>query len=49
MGHPQPATPIQTDNKVAEGIINNHIKQQRSKAINMWFYWVHDHVRQGHF
>jgi len=27
MGHPQPATPIQMDNKVAEGIINNCVKQ----------------------
>jgi len=49
MGHPQPATPIQTDNEVAEGIIHDHIKQQRSKAINMQFYWVNDCVHQGHF
>jgi len=27
LGHPQPATPIQTDNEVAEGIINDHVKQ----------------------
>jgi len=49
MGHPQPATPIQTDNEVAEGIINDRVKQRRSKVIDMRFYCVRDHVRQGHF
>jgi hypothetical protein len=49
LGHPQPATPIQTDNAVAEGIINDKVKQRRSKAIDMRFYWVRDRVRQGHF
>jgi hypothetical protein len=49
LGHPQPATPIQTDNEVAEGIINDKVKQRRSKAIDMRFYWVRDRVRQGQF
>ncbi len=49
MGHPQPATPLQTDNKVTEGIVNDCIKQCQSKAIDMHFYWVHNHVWQGHF
>ncbi len=49
MGHPQPATPIQTNNKVVEGIVNNCVKQPRSKAIDMRFYWVCDCVCQGHF
>jgi hypothetical protein len=35
MGHPQPATPIHTDNAVAAGIANNTVKQRRSKAIDM--------------
>ena len=26
MGHPQPCTPLQTDNTTAEGIINNKIQ-----------------------
>ncbi len=25
MGHPQPKTPIQTDNLMAEGVVNNRI------------------------
>ena len=49
LGHPQPATPIQTDNSCAEGIINDTVKQKRSKAIDMRFYWVRDRVRQGQF
>jgi hypothetical protein len=49
MGHPQPPTPIQTDNSTASGIANDNIKQQRSRAIDMRFYWVRDRVQQGHF
>ena len=49
LGHPQPATPIQTDNACAEGIINDTVKQKRSKAIDMRFYWVRDRVRQNQF
>ena len=49
MGHPQPATPIQTDNACAAGIVNSTMKQRRSKAIDMRFYWVRDRVQQGEF
>ena len=49
LGHLQPATPIQTDNACAEGIVNDTVKQRRSKAIDMRFYWVRDRVRQGQF
>ena len=49
LGHEQPATPIQTDNACAEGIVNDTVKQKRSKAIDMRFYWIRDRVRQGQF
>jgi hypothetical protein len=49
LGHPQPATPIQTDNECAMGIANDTVRQKRSKAIDMRFYWVRDRVRQGQF
>ena len=49
MGHPQPASPIQTDNACAAGIVNNTVKQRRSKAMDMRFYWVRDRVKQGQF
>jgi hypothetical protein len=49
MGHPQPATPIQTDNACASGICNETVKQRRSKAMDMRFYWIRDRVKQGQF
>jgi hypothetical protein len=41
-GHIQPPTPMRTDNNTAEGIMNGTIKQNRSKAIYMQFYWLKD-------
>ena len=49
LGHIQPATPMRTDNNTAEGIMNGTIKQNRSKAIDMRFYWLKDRVTQGQF
>jgi hypothetical protein len=49
LGHPQPQTPVQTDNSTASGIANDTVKQKRSKAIDMRFYWVRDRVRQKQF
>ena len=49
MGHPQPATPIQTDNACAAGITNLTVKQRCSKAMDMRFYWIKDRVKQGQF
>jgi hypothetical protein len=49
LGHPQPPTPIQTDNSTAAGIANDTVKQKRSKAIDMRFYWIRDRVRQKQF
>jgi hypothetical protein len=49
MGHPQPPTPIQTDNSCAAGIANGTAKQRLSKLINMRFYWICDRDAQGQF
>jgi Reverse transcriptase (RNA-dependent DNA polymerase) len=49
MGHPQPATPMQTDNACAHGILNDTVKQKRSKAMDMRYYWLRDRVRQQQF
>ena len=49
LGHPQPPTPLCTDNNTAHGIINGIFKQDRSKAIDMRFYWLVDRVKQGQF
>ena len=49
MGHPQPPTPIHTDNSTAHGFLNETIKQKRTKAIDMRFWWLIDRVKQKHF
>ena len=49
MGHPQPPTPIQTDNQVAHGIANDTVKEKRTKAMDMRFYWIKDRVKQRQF
>ena len=49
LGHPQPATPMQTDNNTASGIINGTFNQARSKAIDMRYYWLMDRATQKQF
>ena len=49
LGHPQPATPLRVNNSAAEEFANNSIKQKRSKAIDMRFYWIKDREIQGQF
>ena len=40
LGHPQPRTPIQTDNKTADGLTNNKIILKATKSIGMKFHWL---------
>ena len=49
MGHPQGSTPLQFDNKCATGIMNDIVRQKRSRAIDMRHYWLRDRVRQNQF
>ena len=49
MGYTQPPTPIQTDNNVAQGILEGTVKQKRSKAIDMRSYWLRDRITQQQF
>ena len=49
MGHPQPATPITTDNTTAAGIANRTVKQKKTRAMDMCFYWLADRVKQRQF
>jgi len=44
MGHPQPPTPLQTDNITAVGIVNDTIKQKYSKPLNMRGHWLKDQI-----
>jgi hypothetical protein len=48
-GHKQPPTPMETDNTTATGYSNGTIKQKRTKAMDMRFYWIKDRVKQGQF
>ena len=38
--HPQLPTPIHVDNTTAVSIVNNTIKQQRSRAMEMRYFWL---------
>jgi hypothetical protein len=49
LGHTQPPTPLRTDNSTAFGILNETIKQKRSKAMDMRYHWLTDRVRQKQF
>ena len=49
LGHPQPPTPIQTDNDTATGLANETIKQKHSKTVDMRFHWIRDRIGQKQF
>lgn len=49
LGHPQPPTSIHCDNKTAAGIANDTVKKQRSRSMEMRFFWVTDQTKQGYF
>ena len=40
LGHPQPPTPIHVDNTTAVSIVSNTIKRQRSRAMEMRYFWL---------
>ena len=46
LGHPQPKTPVHCDNATAVGIASNTVKRQRSRAMEMRFFWIGDKVSQ---
>jgi hypothetical protein len=46
LGHPQPPTPIQTDNSMASSFAASTVKQKRSKTIDMRYYWLQDRQSQ---
>jgi hypothetical protein len=49
LGHRQPATPVHCDNQTATGIANNTVKKQRSRAMDMRYFWITDQVAMGFF
>jgi hypothetical protein len=49
LGHPQPRTPIQTDNKTANDLLTNKIMPKALKAMDMRFHWLRCREAQGQF
>ena len=49
LGHPQPRTPLKTDNSTAAGFANKSMRQKRSKAWDMRYHWLRDHEAQEQF
>jgi hypothetical protein len=49
LGHPQPPTPIKTDNSTAQGYVNGTIKQKMSKSWDMRFRWLKNREAQQQF
>jgi hypothetical protein len=49
IGHKQPATPIQTDNSTAFGMVTNNIQPRHTKAMDMIFHWLRCHDSQSQF
>ena len=46
MNHPQPPTPIKTDNTTTLGVITNTIKRKHAKAMNMCFHLASNRMNQ---
>ena len=49
LGHPQPPTPLKTDNSTATGFVYDNIHQKRSKAWDMRYHWLRDRLTQQQF
>jgi hypothetical protein len=47
LGHPQPKTPIHCDNATAIGIVNNTVKRQRLRLMEMRYFWACDKFAQN--
>ena len=49
LGHPQPPTPIKTDNSTATGFVYNNIHQKKSKSWDMRYHWLRDRQTRREF
>jgi len=49
LGHKQPPTPLQTDNAMANAVINGKIQPKQTKAMDMKFHWLRDRECQQQF
>ena len=49
MGWPQPKTPVQTYNSIAEGVTNNKIIKRKLNSMDMRLWWVRCSTPQDQF
>jgi hypothetical protein len=49
LGHIQSPTPLQTDNAMADGIINGKVQPKQTKAMDMRFHWLCNQECQRQF
>ena len=49
LGHPQPPTPIRTDNSTASSFANSAYTPKRSKSWDMRYHWLQDRVKSKDF
>ena len=49
LNHPQPPTPIKTDNSTSYGFVHNNINQKRSKSWDMWYHWLREKQTKNEF
>ena len=49
MGHPQPRTPMQTNNLAAHAVVTNNVQPRRTKSMDMRFHWLQCQDVQGKF
>ncbi len=49
LGHPQPCTPMQTDNAMAHTLLTNKILPKALKTMDMHFHWLRCRNPQGQF
>jgi hypothetical protein len=49
LGQIQPPKPLQTDNAMADGIINSKLQPKQTKAMDMRLHWLRDQECQQQF
>ena len=48
LGHPKLPTPIHIDNTTSVGIVTSTIKRQRSRLMEMRYFWLLDQASQNY-
>ena len=49
MGHKQPPEPLQTDNSMADAVVNGKVQPKRTKAMDIHFHGLRDRECQEKF